>query len=104
MTGPHVVVMALGLITEGPGALFLRDGGGPRALALMAGALRTEELAAMLAGLGTGPLVAAEPTLARLDLARVDELRRAVAPPPISAPRPSGREGGSAPESPGATR
>jgi DNA-binding response OmpR family regulator len=78
VSGPHVVVMALGLTTAAkpPGALFFRDGkDSPRAFALMAGALRPETVAAVLAGLGSGPLVAAEPTRGRLDLARVEELR-----------------------------
>jgi hypothetical protein len=41
----------------------------------MAGALRPEAVAAVLAGLGSGPLVAAEPTRASIDLARIEELR-----------------------------
>jgi DNA-binding response OmpR family regulator len=83
--GPLVVVTGLGLSTEGPAAAgpgpctFFRDGDGPRGFAVLAGAMRAEAIAAALAALaapGTGPLVAAEPTRARLDLARIDALRR----------------------------
>jgi hypothetical protein len=77
---PQVVVMALGLNSEGPGAVFLRDGEGPLAFALLSGALRPEPFAAALVRLGPGPIVAAEPTRSRLDLGRIEELRKA--PPP----------------------
>lgn len=73
--GPHVVVMALGLGGDGPGALFFRDGDGPRAFALLSGALRAESAAAALARLGRGPIVAAEATRSRLDVARIEALR-----------------------------
>jgi DNA-binding response OmpR family regulator len=76
---PHVVVMGLGLSAEGPGAVFFREGPGPRAFAILVSALRAESVAAALAGLGKGPVVAAETTAASLDLARVDELRAAAA-------------------------
>ena len=75
--GPIVVVLGLGLGAEAPGTVLFRDGGGPRAFALLRGALRSEAVAAALAGLGPGPIVAAEPTAACLDLARIDALRRA---------------------------
>ncbi len=43
---PVVVVMALGLVADAPGRrVFFRDGGGPRAFALIAGALRPDSLA-----------------------------------------------------------
>ncbi len=86
--------MALGLVADAQGALFFRDGEGPRAVALIAGALRPDALAAVLAGLGSGPLVASEPTRARLDLARIEELRHGVtmgaerSAAPSSAPKP----------------
>ncbi len=101
--GPHVAVMALGLIagapfqdgsapilgdarerppTGAPAQLFLRDGEGPRAFALLAGSLRAESAASAAAALGAGPLVAGEATRPRLDLDRVAELRRSPAPAP----------------------
>jgi hypothetical protein len=73
VTGAHVVVVPLCLTAEGPAVLFFRDGGGPRAFALLAGALRPELVVAALAKLGTGPL-AAVPGDA-LDLARIAALR-----------------------------
>jgi CheY-like chemotaxis protein len=74
---PCVVLLALGLCAEGAGALYLRDGAGPRAFALMAGCARPEPVAEAAARLGDGALVAAEPTRAALDLAAIDALRRA---------------------------
>jgi hypothetical protein len=79
--GPHVVVMAVGLGDE-PGAIFFRDGAGPRAFALTAGSLGPETLAAALGGIGAGPLVAAPLTAGRVDLSRIDDLRR----PPRALP------------------
>ena len=61
--------------------LFLRDGEGPRAFALLPGSLRAESAAAAAAAIGAGPLVAGEATRARIDLDRVEELRRTAAPP-----------------------
>jgi len=90
VTGPHLVVMGLGLIAEGPGAVFFRDGDGPRAFALIAGALRPDSLALVLAALGDGPLVTAAPTRACLDVPRIEELRRAATratPVPPATPR-----------------
>jgi hypothetical protein len=75
-----VVVTALGLTTEGQGAIFLRDGEGPFAFALLAGALRPEPFAAALARLGPGPIVASEPTRSRLDIGRIEEMRKAIPP------------------------
>jgi CheY-like chemotaxis protein len=72
-----VVVTALGLTTEGAGAVFLRDGDGPRAFAVMAGSLRPESVTAVLSSLGAGPLIAGEATRSHLDLARVEALRGA---------------------------
>jgi DNA-binding response OmpR family regulator len=72
--GPLVVVMGLGVGAGAAGKAFFRDGDGPCAFALLSGTLRPEVIAA--AALGKGPLVAAEPTQAILDLARADELRR----------------------------
>jgi len=76
------VVMALGLQDSAPGprapgVVFLREGDGGQAFALLADALRAESVAPVLARLGTGPLVAADATRARLDLARIDALRDA---------------------------
>jgi hypothetical protein len=64
-----------GLAGRSGGAIALRSGAGPRAFALMAGAPRDEALAAALASLGAGPLVASEATRARLDLERIAALR-----------------------------
>jgi CheY-like chemotaxis protein len=72
--GPHVAVMALGIAAEGSG-VFLRDGEGPRAFALLAGPARPDAVAAALARLGGGPLVASEATRAAVDLGRIEELR-----------------------------
>ena len=77
MEGPAVVVLGLGLGAETAGTMFFRDGGGPRAFAILTGALRSDAVAAALADLGAGPLVAAGPTAECLDLARIDALRRA---------------------------
>jgi DNA-binding response OmpR family regulator len=68
---PTIVLLSLGLMSGGPGAVYYREGEGPRAFALMAGAARVESIARVLAGLGGGPLLATEPTRGRLDLARL---------------------------------
>jgi DNA-binding response OmpR family regulator len=87
---PHVVVMGLGLPTDGPGMVFLREGQGPRAFALLAGSMRAESVATALATLGAGAVVASQTTAASLDLARVDELR--AKPPPSPRAPASNRE------------
>jgi CheY-like chemotaxis protein len=78
--GARAIVLALGLTAEGPGTLFFREGG-PRALVIMAGAMRAETVAAALGQLGGGRVVAADPTRERLDLLRIEallgEVRRA---------------------------
>jgi DNA-binding response OmpR family regulator len=79
---PHVVVMGLGLPADGPGMVFLREGPGPRAFALLAGSLRAESVASALATLGAGAIVATQTTAASLDLARVNELRAKGPPSP----------------------
>jgi hypothetical protein len=98
VSGPHVALMALGLVPDGkadngsaasggeaPGRptvhLFFRDGEGLRAFALLPGSLRCESAVAAAAAIGKGPLVAGEATRARIDLDRAEELRRASAPP-----------------------
>jgi hypothetical protein len=75
VAGPVVALVPLGLTAEGPAVLFFRDGGGPRAFALLAGALRPEVSAAALAKIGTGPLVASATAASVVDLARIEELR-----------------------------
>ncbi len=72
---PGIVLLSLGLATSGPGALFFRDGPGPRAFALMAGAAREEAVAAACARIGAGRLLGGEATRERLDLERVEALR-----------------------------
>jgi DNA-binding response OmpR family regulator len=73
--GPLVVVMSLGLSAEDDAAIYLRDGEGDRAFLLMSGPLRPEPIAALLRVLDAGEVVAAAPTVARLDLARIAALR-----------------------------
>ncbi|MFT3769765.1 MAG: response regulator [Minicystis sp.] len=68
---PCVVLLALGLVTTGPGALYFRDGEGARAFALMAGAARAPAIEEALRHLGRRPIVAAEPTRAEIDVARL---------------------------------
>lgn len=68
---PCIVLLALGLMGAGPGALQFRDGDGPRAFALMPGAARAESIEQALARLGGGPVVAALPTRGQLDFARL---------------------------------
>ncbi len=98
--GPVVVVLGLGIgagaaakqgdARRAPATLFFREGEGPRAFALLSGALRPESVASALAGLGPGPLVAAETTAQCLDLARVEALRGGASPATgaPSTPRP----------------
>src|SRR5262249_47867914 len=76
-----LVVTALGLTREGAGAIFLRDGEGPRAFALMAAPLGPESVAAVLTRLGAGPIIADEATRAQLDLARIVALSGASVAP-----------------------
>jgi hypothetical protein len=70
------VILPLGLVAEGPGAVFLREGG-TRAFVLTAGALRAEAIPALLERVGAGAIVAAAPTRARLDLADLATRRAA---------------------------
>lgn len=67
-----IVITAIGLGAAG-GAVFWREGAG-RAFALIAGAMREESVAPVLARLGDGPIVASDPTRSRLDLGRVEAL------------------------------
>ena len=70
-----ITLLSLGLATSGPGALYFREGPGPRAFALMAGAVREGAVAAVSARLGAGKLVGGEATRQRIDLDRVETLR-----------------------------
>jgi hypothetical protein len=72
---PGIVLLSLGLATGGPGALFFRDGPGPRAFALMAGAAREGAVAAASARIGAGRLLGGEATRERIDLGRIEALR-----------------------------
>lgn len=65
--GPCVVLFSLGL-TAGGGAIYLRDGGGSRAFASMAGTAHPDAIARARALVGGGPLVALDPTRAWLDV------------------------------------
>jgi DNA-binding response OmpR family regulator len=76
-SGPCVVVLALGLLDTESGRPFLRDGG-LRAFALGVGPVRPGALAAMLAAVGPGPVLALEPTRARFDLAQLTARRDAL--------------------------
>ncbi len=70
-----IVLIPLGLPTSGTGALYLREGPGPRAFALMAGAAREGAVAAASARLGGGKLLGGEATRQRIDLERAEALR-----------------------------
>jgi DNA-binding response OmpR family regulator len=77
---PCVVLLALGVTSNGPGAIYFRDGDGPRAFALMAGAARVDSIERALVVLGGGPVVAGESTRATLDIARL-AVRPKIHPP-----------------------
>jgi CheY-like chemotaxis protein len=95
---PSVALISLGLGGD-PGAIYLRDGEGPRAYALMTGPARPEALALALARIGRGAAVALPPTGVGLDLARIRALRAeaerrprpldSTSHPPDRAPRPA---------------
>lgn len=68
---PCIALLALGVTADGPGAIYFRDGDGPRAFALMAGAARVESIEQAIVRLGGGRVVAAELTRATIDVARL---------------------------------
>jgi DNA-binding response OmpR family regulator len=70
-----VALLSLGLAASGPGALYLREGSGPRAFALMAGSMRDGAVAAACARIGAGKLVGREATRERIDLDRAEAQR-----------------------------
>ncbi|APR79951.1 Hypothetical protein A7982_05298 [Minicystis rosea] len=72
---PCVALIALGLGEGTPGALYFRDGDGPRAFVLMAGAGSVASIEHALADLGLRPIVVAEPTRRALDVDRLASLR-----------------------------
>lgn len=71
-----ILLFPLGLTAEGAGALYLREGAGSRAYALMAGGARPEPIAAAARRLGEGALVATAKAREGLDLAEIEALRR----------------------------
>lgn len=65
--GTYIAFMGVGLAASSAGALFLREGEGPVAFAVMAGALVPSLAASALAGLPHRSIVAHDATLARID-------------------------------------
>lgn len=70
-----IVVLSLGLATSGSGALYFRDGPGPRAFALMAGPARAGALAEVSARLGAGKLVGGDAIRGPIDGEHAEALR-----------------------------
>lgn len=59
---PHVVLLALGVGADDEGAIFFREGSGPRAFALMTGALRPSSVEQALQRLLAGAVIAEDGT------------------------------------------